>query len=73
MPHGELHQRKIGKNLAMLGLIFGLVALIFAISIFRMAANTPDTPPDTQPNTAAPASASEQPVPATTPDATPQP
>ena len=45
MPHSEIHKRKFGKNMAVLGLLFGFVALIFAISILRMSANTPDTPP----------------------------
>lgn len=37
MPKGELHKRKFKKNLAMLGLVFGLVALIWAVTIIRMS------------------------------------
>ena len=47
MPHSEIHKRKFGKNVAVMSLLFGFVALIFAISILRMAGNTPDTPVDT--------------------------
>ncbi len=38
MPIGELHRKKLRKNLALLALIFGFCALIFSISIIKMSA-----------------------------------
>lgn len=36
MPIEKLHKEKLKKNLAVLGLIIGFVALIFVISIVKM-------------------------------------
>lgn len=38
MPKGELHKKKLKKNLLVLAIIFGLVALIWGITIIRMSA-----------------------------------
>lgn len=37
MPHSEVHKKKIKKNLAVLAMILGFVAVIFAISILKMS------------------------------------
>ncbi len=37
MPIEELHRKKLKKNLAVLALIIGFVALVFAISIVKMS------------------------------------
>jgi len=37
MPHTDLHKKKIKKNFAVLGLIFGWVALIFIISMIKVS------------------------------------
>lgn len=37
MPHSEIHKKKLKKNLLVLGIIFGFVALIWAITIIKMA------------------------------------
>lgn len=37
MPHGDLHKRKLKKNLAVLGLIFGFCALIWVITMIKIA------------------------------------
>lgn len=37
MPHSELHKKKFKKNLLVLGIVFGLCGLIWAISIIRMS------------------------------------
>ncbi len=37
MPHADLHKRKIKKNLAVLGLIFGFCALIWVITMIKIA------------------------------------
>jgi len=36
MPHSDLHKTKKKKNLAMLAIIIGLVALIWAITMVKM-------------------------------------
>ena len=36
MPHGDLHKKKLKKNLMMLALIFGIVALIWAVTMVKM-------------------------------------
>jgi len=40
MPHSDLHKKKKKKNLAMLAIIFGLVALIWAITMIKMTLGT---------------------------------
>ena len=35
----ELHKRRRGRNLAMLALLGGFVALIFAVTIVKLGAN----------------------------------
>jgi len=37
MPHSELHKKKKKKNLVILAIIIGLVALVWAISIIKMS------------------------------------
>ena len=37
MPKGGLHDKKLKKNLLVLAIIFGLVALIWGITIIRMS------------------------------------
>ena len=39
MPHSELHTKKLKKNLAVLAIIVGLVALIFAITLIKISGN----------------------------------
>ena len=39
MPIEKLHKEKLKKNLAVLALIVGFVALVFAISIVKMSGN----------------------------------
>lgn len=36
MPHSPVHQQKLKKNLAVLGIIIGLCAILFAITIIKM-------------------------------------
>ena len=36
MPHSDLHKKKLKTNLAILGLVLGLVALIWAITMVKM-------------------------------------
>lgn len=36
MPHSDLHERKKAKNYAVLAAIFGLIILLFALSIIKM-------------------------------------
>jgi hypothetical protein len=36
MPIDNLHKKKLKKNLAVLALVFGFCALIFAVSILKM-------------------------------------
>jgi len=37
MPHGELHSRKKRKNYLLLALVFGWVALIWAITMIKIS------------------------------------
>ncbi len=37
MPKSELHKKKLKKNLLVLGIIFGLCALIWAVTLIRMS------------------------------------
>jgi len=37
MPHSELHKKKKKKNFVVLGIIFGLVALFWAITMIKMS------------------------------------
>ncbi len=39
MPHSELHKKKLKKNLAVLGLIFGFCALVWAITMIKIVQN----------------------------------
>jgi hypothetical protein len=39
MPIEELHKQKLKKNIAVLALIIGFVALVFVISIVKMSGN----------------------------------
>lgn len=41
LHHSPVHKAKFKKNLAVLGILVGLIALIFAISIIKMHINTP--------------------------------
>jgi hypothetical protein len=43
MPHSDLHKKKISKNLIMLAIIFGVVALIWMITMIKMARADEDT------------------------------
>lgn len=36
MPHSDIHKKKLKKNLVVLGIIFGFIALIWAITIIKM-------------------------------------
>ena len=36
MPHSDIHKKKLKKNLVVLGIIFGFMALIWAITIIKM-------------------------------------
>jgi len=38
MPHGQLHQTKLKKNITVLMIILGLCALIWAITMIKMSA-----------------------------------
>jgi hypothetical protein len=37
MPHSELHKRKLKKNLAVLAMVLGFIALVWAITMIRIA------------------------------------
>jgi hypothetical protein len=37
MPHSDLHKQKRKKNLAVLAMILGFIALIWAITMIRIA------------------------------------
>jgi hypothetical protein len=37
MPIEELHKKKLKKNMLVLAIIFGLIALIWGITIIRMS------------------------------------
>lgn len=37
MPHSEIHKKKLKKNLLVLAIIFGFAALIWTITIIKMA------------------------------------
>jgi hypothetical protein len=39
MPIDALHKRKLGKNLAVLAMVFGFCALIWAVTIVRLTGN----------------------------------
>lgn len=41
MPHSELHKTKFRKNLTVLAIVFGLCALIWAITMVKMMAGAP--------------------------------
>ena len=44
MPIEEIHRKKLKKNLAVLAMLFGFCALIFAVSITKMAMNAKPAP-----------------------------
>lgn len=48
MPHSEVHKRKFKKNLAVLGLIIGFIALIWSVTMIKIAANKPAETPSTE-------------------------
>ncbi len=37
MPHSDLHKKKLKKNLAVLGLVIGAIALIWAITMVKIS------------------------------------
>lgn len=37
MPHSEVHKKKLKKNLLVMAIIMGFVALIWTITIIKMA------------------------------------
>jgi hypothetical protein len=37
MPHSDLHSKKLKKNLMVLAIIFGFVALIWGVTIIKMS------------------------------------
>lgn len=37
MPHSELHKKKLKKNLLVLAIIAGFIALIWGITIIKMS------------------------------------
>jgi len=37
MPHSALHKKKLTKNLAVLGVIFGFCAIIFAVTMIKIS------------------------------------
>ena len=39
MPHSILHKKKLKKNLAVLALIFGFFALVWVITMIKIAQN----------------------------------
>ena len=36
MPHSDIHKKKLKKNLAILALVFGWVALIWIVTMVKM-------------------------------------
>lgn len=39
MPHSDLHKEKLKKNIAVIGLVLGICALIFAITMVKLTRN----------------------------------
>ncbi len=39
MPHSELHKKKAKKNYIVLGIIFALIALFWAITMIKIGVN----------------------------------
>ncbi len=37
MPHSDLHKQKLKKNLAVLAMIIGFIAIIWVITMIRIA------------------------------------
>jgi hypothetical protein len=48
MGYSELHTRKFKKNIAVMGLIFGFIAIIMAVTMIRISANITANPPHEQ-------------------------
>lgn len=45
MPHADIHKTKQKKNLAVFGIVITLMALIWAVTMIKIAGGVPQTPP----------------------------
>jgi len=42
MPHSDLHKTKLKKNIAVFAIVIGLMALIWAVTMIKIANGVPD-------------------------------